>query len=671
MKFKKIFRSCIAFSMMALLLTTSCTYDDLNDIDDNYNLKFPKGELTCFSQATDAAAGSHAPRKTYMDNQGRHYWMKTDAIWVVKEDGSVKSDSIGIRAGRPQEADFFFDGGAFTQESYPILYVGDAETCNTVTIAAEQIQSQANNSEHYAKSGDCAKATATQDPNNKNFYSFEQLEHEAAYLYFDPYIEAMPTTGMAKLKKVVIKEKHGKNICGTYDFNKDDGLKLESVTNGGSEIVVYCGKNAKAVEAQEMSAGVEFNGFPIYAEKKPEENRVYLVIQPGEFDLDISYEIAYCYQQAPTHEGTTGYDWHDFFVELKDTTIKMDLHGKLEKNKFYHMRHKLHVDNVITPDHTYNFEEYYMWGAKKWFWDGVTNYPVHWDEAQSENAPQPGTSRWFDNVLSSNSRPIGFNKDKDYNWKSDNMSYGSIVHHRQGNNAGGDWNNALTANQASYYIIYGDAHYDNTTKWILRGYNGEPTYCVGGVWLKTKAAIERDEGISFPGADDDKMWANLAAPFTSDAASGQSSQPFDGNQYNLRYLAPWSNYRKTYTNLADHESSGKWKKPWELNASKKPEDYFFVPCLGRIEYTHQVSMDIPTFTLVGAQGFYWTRTPLMCNFGSTKYHYTSAATDYDLDVPRDNAFYVNIHYNYIALSWQQNGIYMKTGMRIACSKYFK
>ena len=251
------------------------------------------------------------------------------------------------------------------------------------------------------------------------------------------------------------------------------------------------------------------------------------------------------------------------------------------------------------------------------------------------------------------------------------MSYSSIVHHRQGNNAGGDWNNALTANQASYYIIYGDAHYDNTTKWILRGYNGEPTYCVGGVWLKTKAAIERDEGISFPGADDDKMWANLAAPFTPDAASGQNSQPFDGNQYNLRYLAPWSNYRKTYTNLADHASSGKWKKPWELNDSKKPEDYFFIPCLGRIEYTHQVSTGIPTFTLVGAQGFYWTRTPLMCNFGSTKYHYTSAATNYDLDVPCDNAFYVNIHYNYIALSWQQNGIYMKTGMRIACSKYFK
>ena len=111
MKFKKIFRSCIAFSMTALFLTTSCTYDDLNDIDDNYNLKFPKGELTCFSQATDAAAGSHAPRKTYMDNQGRHYWMKTDAIWVVKEDGSVKSDALASGRGDRKRQTSSLTGG--------------------------------------------------------------------------------------------------------------------------------------------------------------------------------------------------------------------------------------------------------------------------------------------------------------------------------------------------------------------------------------------------------------------------------------------------------------------------------------------------------------------------------------------------------------------------------
>ena len=35
----------------------------------------------------------------------------------------------------------------------------------------------------------------------------------------------------------------------------------------------------------------------------------------------------------------------------------------------------------------------------------------------------------------------------------------------------------------------------------------------------------------------------------------------------------------------------------------------------------------------------------------------------------DNAFYLNLHYHYIALSWQQHSIYTKTGMRLATIGY--
>ena len=670
MNFKKTLRACIAFSMTALLFA-SCTNDDLKDIDDN-NVNLPKGELTCFSQAADAPAPDpiSGPQKTFMDNAGHHYWMNGDAIWVVKENDPVRSDRIAIRDGKPQEADFFFDGVGFGQASYPILYVGDAETCNTVTIAAEQIQSEADNSEHYAASGDCAKTIATQDPNKKNVYSFEKLVHEAAYIYFEPYMEAMPGTGTAKLKKLTITEKNGKNICGTYDFNQNDGLDVESVTDGGSEIVVYCGKNAKAVEAKKMSADTTYNGFPLYTDRRPAESRVFLVIQPGKFDLDITYEIAYGLMQVPEHGSGSaiGYDWNNFYIEEKDTVIKMDLKADLKKNTFYYMRHKLHVDDIISPDYTYPFDQYYMWGAKKWFWDGVTDYPVHWNESQSENAPQSGTDRWFRTNVSKGHTvtTITTTGNDKYKWQSSTVTTGdNIVRHDQASNSGGVWatGKALTANQASCYVMYGDPHYDNTTKWVLEGYNGEVTYCVGGVWLKTKAAIERDEGITFPGNDDSGKFTNLAAPFTP--GPKQNNQDFNGFQYNLRYCAPWSNYRKAYTNRAAYVSTGEWKKPWELDPNKRQSDYFFLPALGHFEYNHQGSEGIPTLTLVGAQGFYWTRTPVTWNFGSSKYYYTGAAPYSDPYSGFDNAFYINIHFEYLALSWQQNSIYMKTGMQVA------
>ena len=168
------------------------------------------------------------------------------------------------------------------------------------------------------------------------------------------------------------------------------------------------------------------------------------------------------------------------------------------------------------------------------------------------------------------------------------------------------------------------------------------------------------------------MSTNLAAPFTYDATAGQQKPTFEGKQYNLRYCAPWSNYRKTYTNYEEYKNTGVWKKPWELDTTKDSLDYFFVPCLGRIEYNN----GSPKLTLVGTQGFYWTRTPFAYNFGKTPYYYnapipsptptvgTSVPYDY-VNTNRDNAFYLNIHYNYIALSWQQNSNYLLTGMGVA------
>jgi len=144
----------------------------------------------------------------------------------------------------------------------------------------------------------------------------------------------------------------------------------------------------------------------------------------------------------------------------------------------------------------------------------------------------------------------------------------------------------------------------------------------------------------------------------------QGSWPYDysGRRYNLRFLAPGFNFR---TPLKPGKPS---------DDGKDMNDYFFLPCLGQYSYTYKDRNDVdhsgkPTLILVGGQGFYWTRTPVMYNLGGTKYYYWDHETN--AQHPNNTAFYLNIHYNYIALSWQNTGDNLRTGMRVATKDLFK
>lgn len=750
-------------------------------------------------------------RKISMAAGGKFSWIEGDRIWVKKDGSWVNPNKMEISAD-DNWADFYFNG-AFEEPTYEVRYTGTSESPDVVTITSEQVQKVGNNSEHYASCGDAAWGIAQKLEDLKYRFNFKTVDgytgnHEAAYIYFEPRTDVAPATDYCKVRKIKITEVHGKNICGTYNFSDETEHKLSDETrtaDGGNVITIYCGEDVKAVDDETLSPAVaQHNGFPIKEVKDPEKNRAFLVLQPGTYSLKIEYEVAHYLTQTTSHNDEIEF-WTPKYEEYKTTITKNISEFTYEPNKYYSMGHKLNITNS-NAQFVFPFKEYYMWGATDWFWKGAENlgipYPVHNDEYQTDGAPTESSSSWFYNSYHENDICVwSFNGDNTHMYinRSQDASSRLKAKIRKGmrrDQPTGDWGeNVLNANEMSFYVVFGDPYYDNKTPWILEEYNGGGTVCYGGVWLLKKekiisgplAAYNADKPddlkVYWPKHDDSSPndVESLSAPYPTDALDhfdvDEDTKNFIrlkmmGQQYNLRYMAPPFNFRKRYSN------DGKMATCWRPDQDGKDiNDYFFVPCLGRFEYDNEqtavkatVKYPIaysdqvreetteemliegtgePTLTLVGSQGYYWTRTPLMFNYfgnsstsgndqneqyGTRFYKYTYdhegnlTSTNSHLDYYNfnyadyqrywelkgkgssrtaaeeeeyqdlikgkkggflnfapglsenairnvfrfanygtwnDNAFYLNIHHDYLGLSWQQHSMYVKTGMRRA------
>lgn len=803
----------LALSLFVTMFFTACA-EELS-VNERVESDEDLSGFTCFSTESDDEG-----TRTAMYPDGRFKWMNVkksanaeadsivDNIFVIKGEGdTIQSTKMVFDNSRDDNtlAKFYLTG-SFDKESYPLLYAGSTvvggQTVKPgiVAIPTEQVQSKPNNSDHFGVSGDCGIATAQK---KNGSYAFK-LQHQMAYLMFEPRIDAGKNV---ILKKITIEETTGKNIAGTFTLQSTGIVPKPFETDSVSKITIYCGTDVKAVEEGTTEESEAKNyGFYIsntdYSVYNGEDNgRVFAVIRPNDclagtkYNLKVTYHYIQYYLQKDKHQPI----WKAEF-EGVDTMATRTFETDFETNKFYRLRHKLDVSPTgIKP---IPFKQYYMWGATNWFWKDAENagkgYPVKNDGYQSDYEPQPGSGSWYRSDYQKGDVCVGsFSPDYNGTWwvnraqDASNRIKGKLKNgFRHTQAQGGDWNNALTANQMSFYVVFGDPYYDDKTLWILEEYNGVQTLCRGGVWLKKKEKIREYLNNTYnPGKPDhqkvywpdnnDAAHSNYSAPFpTSEVRKTKDSWPdyeevrldqLKNQQFNLRYMAPSINYRMPYTNLGRpgiHKPS---------DDGKNDEDYFFLPCLGRFEYDNELTATSngsytyyvidyvgtpkqaiattkasafsliegtgkPTLTLVGEQGYYWTRTPLMYqHLGSANYFHKyvydndgnllsewslldkyetrqekyeryaellnkgwGSMTDEEKadleelekktffykdneELPasvfknvyryaqwlhfNDNAYYLNLHHNYIALSWQQHSIYVKTGMRIATNGY--
>ena len=210
--------------------------------------------------------------RTSMDyNSGNFYWSADDYIYVKDDDG-VLQKSTNAPTSKVAAFKYKVPGKFKASSSYKVYYLGKNSDGTSVTISTDQSQTAPDNTEHFGVSGDYGTATATGSVGGKEF-SF-QLEHQPAYLVFQPYTS---NTLLRNCKLTKVEVSSDNDIAETYTVNPTTGaLDASTVTNGDKIVLTTSGSSSNP------------NGFPLTNNTASvTTNGAYMVIKPGTHTLKV------------------------------------------------------------------------------------------------------------------------------------------------------------------------------------------------------------------------------------------------------------------------------------------------------------------------------------------------------------------------------------------------
>ena len=249
------------------LTFASCANEDVAQNPTNPNDDNDKN-LTTF------VAGGETKTRTSLDyNSGDFYWEAGDYIYVKDDDGTLQKSS---NAPTSKVASFKYKvPGKFTaSSSYKVYYLGKNSSGNSVTISTAQSQTAPDNTEHFGTAGDYGTATATGTLGGGSF-SF-QLEHQPAYLVFQPYTS---NTILHNCYLTKVEVTSDNDIAETYTVNTSTGAIAGSA--GGKKIVLTTGGSSSNP-----------NGFPLTnSSASRTTNGAYMIIKPGSHILRVRYWV--------------------------------------------------------------------------------------------------------------------------------------------------------------------------------------------------------------------------------------------------------------------------------------------------------------------------------------------------------------------------------------------
>lgn len=462
--------------------------------------------------------------RTDIGGKGTFFWEAGDVIYVQDDNNALFKSQSNI-TDKTARNTFLVNGAYGAKTSYDVYYYGtnSGSDSKKVVIAATQTQTAFNDTKHFGASGDCGVAKATKNTEaGKSGYKFD-LEHKAAYLCFLPYIASQDQREGTKIQSIEVTS--DKNIAGTYDLSST-GLSGEG---SSKTIMLRAGADGllladKAVNTQSIT------------------NSLYMVVAPGTHTIKVKYTIL------------------DTKANKTLTLTKSYGSRTLAANTIYDIPVNLSraTHNEIK---VYDGHNYYMWDAKENYWSGHEwNTAVPWqptpNHATNDNYPQGSDdelSRWYHEGMS------GFEA-------SVNPIFSKLPN----------------ANEMAWYLMKGDPHYDNSTKWKAFG----NTY-TGGLWIKKLSVIAKENHKTL---DDLK-----------------NKNP-EGTDMRITY---WIN--------SVVPSSGK-PKDSELN------NYVFLPALGYYDYDE--------LYVFGSEGDYWSSTATYSGGSQTAYglHFDSTTVNvFNLD----------------------------------------
>ena len=262
-------------------------------------------------------------------NSGDFYWEDGDYIYVKDDDG-VLQKSTNAPTSKVAAFKYKVPGKFTANTSYKVYYFGKNSSNNQVVIPSAQSQSTPNNTEHFGVSGDYGTATATGTLGGGSF-SFE-LEHQAAYLVFHPYVS---NTVLQNCYLTKIEVSSDNDIASTYTLNAGTGT-LQSASTGAA--------TDKEIILSTKGSGAYANGFPLNtASDNVAINGAYMVIKPGTHTLKVRYWLK------------------DVSTGIEGTVTKAFKAFNYDVNNYYDIDGNLNIRE-------YDGDHYYQWDAQEQYW---------------------------------------------------------------------------------------------------------------------------------------------------------------------------------------------------------------------------------------------------------------------------------------------------------------
>ena len=515
MKTKKLFISFAAFAAASALMSscsneesTATTNDQLTAFTGGIVTEVPMERVQIGTPGGSALTPGITTR-TSMDRdaiggQGVFLWEPNDVIYVEDDNNKLCKSLNTITESAPRTT-FLVDGTYTNKSQYDVYYCGTNSGVGEkkVVIADNQTQVAFNNTKHFGAVGDCGVAKATKTTvSGKSGYRFD-LQHRASYLCFLPYIPSQQDRANFKIRRIEITS-NANNISGTYDL-RQYGL---SGTGDSKTITLHVGTDGNGLELADQSTATTSI-----------KNSLYVVIAPGTRKLSVKYTV-FSVKDNKELTLTKYYQSHTFTVNRI-----CDIPVSLGSADFNGGHENADGSDGLAEDYvafTYSGHNYYMWDAAKNYWSGH-----EWDAT---------TDPWQPTITDATSS----------NYPKSKAADGSRWYHEGSGGFEASVNPLFkqlpNANEMAWYVLKGDAHWDNSTKWKVFG-----KVYTGGIWLKKLSVIAQENGRE-PAAlkNADPNGKNLLTSYHYYNISPANGKPADnviGNYFFLPALG-WYDYGK-------------------------------------------------------------------------------------------------------------------------------